>query len=121
MDPPHMILHIIDAAKNPLTPTPLTDNAGIVLCLVASTVLLARESTLLRLRAAFVPTKEVLSVPVEMLSQIAASTEKGLRGTSRVRTAPNTLPRRNSVSREIGGIGRRRSLSVARRRGLEVG
>lgn len=78
MNPSHMILHIVDATKHPPTPVPLADDAGVMLCFMAGTVLLARESTLTRLRAAFVPTKEVFSVPVEMLAEITASTEQRL-------------------------------------------
>lgn len=81
MNPPYMILHIVDPTEHPLTTVPLADDARVVLCLVAGTVLLAGEAALLRLRAAFMPTEEVLSVPVEMLPQITASTEKGLRRT----------------------------------------
>src|SRR5689334_22019923 len=62
MNAPHMIFHVIHAAEDPPTPVPLTDNARVMLRLVASTVLLAGEPALLGLRASLVPAEEVLAV-----------------------------------------------------------
>ena len=68
MNPPNMILHIIDPRKDPLTALPLAFDTRIMLRLMAGPILLAGKATLGALRTAFVPAKEVLAVAVEVLA-----------------------------------------------------
>jgi hypothetical protein len=68
MNPSHMIFHVVHPTEDPPTPIPLTDNARVMLRLMASTVLLARESALLGLHTSLVPAEQVLAVAIEMLA-----------------------------------------------------
>jgi hypothetical protein len=68
MNTPHMIFHVIHPTEDPPTPVPLTDDARVMLRLMASTVFLARESALLGLRTSLVSAEQVLAVAIEMLA-----------------------------------------------------
>lgn len=90
MDASNMIFHVVDTAEDPPATDPLTQNARVVLCLVACTVFLAGEATLCRLRTALgsMAAEEVFTVAVEMFAQVASAPEHCLRRAPRVRTAP---------------------------------
>lgn len=59
--------HIVDSAEETIAIRPFTVDLRIVLCLVTSSVLLAREATLGRLRTSCMPAKESLRMPSVML------------------------------------------------------
>lgn len=79
MNTPHMIFHIIDATEHTTTAVPLAHNAGIMFCLVASTVFFRREPPMHSLWTSLVATEEMLAVAVIVLAQVAATTEDSLR------------------------------------------
>lgn len=91
VNPPHMVFHIVHPAEHPTTPLPLALDLRIVLGLVPSPVLLAREPPLRRLRTALVAAEEVLVVPVEVLAQVAGAREYRPRRTPDVRAAPGPV------------------------------
>ena len=68
MNTPHMIFHVIHTAEDPPAPVPLTNDARVMLRLVASTILLTREPALLGLRTTLVPAEEMLAVTIEVLA-----------------------------------------------------
>lgn len=120
MNPPNMIFHIIHPTETPSTPIPLTDNAGIMLRLVTSTILLAREPALLRLRTALVPAEQMLAVTIKVFPQITAPPEEGLRGTARIGASPDPVAGGDAVAGEIGWVEGGRGW-VAGGSGFEVG
>jgi hypothetical protein len=63
-----MIFHVIHTAKDPTATVPFTNDARVMLRLVASAVLLTREPALLGLQTALVPAEEMLAVTIEMLA-----------------------------------------------------
>ena len=77
MNPPNMILHIINPTKHLPTPIPLTPNPGIMLRLMPGSILLTREPALRTLRTPLVSTEEVFLVSVEVFPQVAPSPEDG--------------------------------------------
>lgn len=66
MNPPHMIFHIINTTKYPLTSIILANNARIVHTLMTIAVLFARKTALLGFRTTIMPTRPMLAVSVEM-------------------------------------------------------
>lgn len=91
MNPPHMILHVIDPTKHSPAVRPLTYNTGVMLRLVPGAVFLAREPARNSLRTALVPTEQMLPVPVEVLAQITAAVERRGRGAAWVGAAPGAV------------------------------
>lgn len=89
-----MVLHVIHARKDPRTtlPSPLTHNSGVMLRLMAITILLTTEPSAgdlrVGLRTPVVPAEEVLPVPVVVFAQVAAAAEEGRRGAVWVCAAP---------------------------------
>lgn len=79
MNPPNMILHIINPTKNPPTTRPLTKHPRIMPSLVPSTIFIRRKPTINRLRTPLVATEEVLTVLIVMFPEVADATE-GSRG-----------------------------------------
>jgi hypothetical protein len=103
MNPPHMIFHVIHPAEDPPAPVPFTNNARVMLRLVASTVLLTREPALLGLRATLVPAEQMLAVAIEVLAQITASSEEGLRSTAWVGASPDPIAGGDAIAGEVAG------------------
>lgn len=97
MNPPHMVLHIVDTTENLPTALPLTKDTRIMLRFMTSTVLLAAKAILCRLGTSLVATEEVLAVAVEVLPQITASMEDSLRGTAWVGATPGAVTSWNTV------------------------
>lgn len=62
MNPPHMIFHIINTAKYPLTSIILANNARIVHSLMTIPVLFARKTALFRFRTIIIPTRPMLAI-----------------------------------------------------------
>lgn len=109
MDPPHMILHVVDATKHPRTAGPLARHAGVVFRLVAVAVLLAGEAALHGLRTALVAAEEMFPVAVVVLAQVAAAAEDGLRRAAGVGAAPGAVGVLHAVVGEVflfGAAGR---------------
>lgn len=78
MNPPDMILHVVDPTEHLSTAVPFTNHTRIMFCLVASTILLTAEPILCGLSTLLVPTEQILPVAVEMLSQITSPLEEKL-------------------------------------------
>lgn len=70
-----MVFHIVYPAEHSTTPLPFALDLRIVLGLMSSPVLLAREAPFRRLGTALVAAEKVLVVPVEVLAQIAGARE----------------------------------------------
>jgi hypothetical protein len=68
--------HIIDPAEETVAPFPFAHDFGVMLCLVACAVFLAREAALSRLQAAFVPAKQRLGVSLVVFAEVASSIER---------------------------------------------
>ena len=97
MNPPHMVLHIVNTTEDLPTALPLTEDTRVMLRLMASTVLLAAKSILRRLGTSLMATEKVLAVTVEVFPQITASMEYSPGGTSRVGAAPGAVAHWDTV------------------------
>ena len=97
MDPTHMVLHVVDSAEDAPAAIPLTDDARIVLRLMASSVLFAGEATLLGLWTPFMAAEKMLAMAVEMLPQVTSTPELGLRCAAWMRAAPGSIAGWNAV------------------------
>lgn len=70
--------HVVDAAENSVATLPFADDARVVLCLVTSKILFAREAATAALSAAGISAEEGFGVSLVVLAKITTTSEDSL-------------------------------------------
>lgn len=70
--------HVVDAAENPVATLPFADDARVVLCLVTSKILFAREAAAAALSTAGISAEEGLGVSLVVFAKVTTTGEDGL-------------------------------------------